>query len=45
MEYKEYKIGDPNVPGFRQHIDIEYKKALEKHKNGYVYIFRISKKS
>ena len=37
MNYHEYKIGDANQSGFRRHVDIEYKKALEKHQNGYVY--------
>lgn len=37
MNYNEYKIGDTNQSGFRRHVDIEYKNALEKHKKGYVY--------
>ena len=37
MDYNEYKIGDANQSGFRRHVDIEYKKALEKHQKGYVY--------
>ena len=37
MEYNEYTSGNPNESGFRRHIDVEYKKALEKHEKGYVY--------
>lgn len=37
MDCDEYKKGDPAKPGFRRHVDVEYKNALEKHQKGYVY--------
>ena len=37
MEYPEYKKGDSTQSGFRRHVDIEYKNALDKHNRGYVY--------
>ena len=37
MHRNEYIFGDPTLPGFRQQVDAEYNKALEKHNKGYVY--------
>ena len=37
MQRDEYKKGNSEVSGFRRHVDVEYKKALEKHQKGYVY--------
>lgn len=45
MEYEEYKKGNPNVSGFRHSVDVEYRKALEKHKKGYVYKPRNKRRS
>lgn len=35
--YDEYINGNPDHCGFRRAIDVEYKKALDKHNKGYVY--------
>lgn len=37
MKNDFYINGDPTLTGYRRSVDIEYKKALEKHEKGYVY--------
>lgn len=37
MKNDFYINGDPTLSGYRRSVDVEYKKALEKHEKGYVY--------
>ncbi len=44
MKNDFYINGDPSLSGYRRSVDVEYRRAVEKHEKGYVYRPRKNKK-